>query len=336
MGSGNQSTKIGYKFDPLDQTDSIFATPFAAAGLGWGLSDPFFLAGTAIARVKVPAPVDLNAGVVISLPADTPIPSVAAIELNGSSQAGFQNPSPEQPSAPPAPALVSFTSEATAQAPVTVTNFSNPGPVGKQGSLLLVAGLARATGSVLGAGSTSDDTIAGRAIDSAAIVSLTASIDGGAVVNETGAIGPGGSFTLTPAMIAALAGGTVADGSHTVVVNATDASNNTTSAGVAFTLDSVTPTLSAGLVQITGTTTLAQTLGATSNDTVSGVGSNSAGIISLYGTLDGLANITNFASDIVAMGHSRSRPRYWRRSPEERSRTGTIRWCSRPPIHPVT
>ncbi len=185
---------------------------------------------------------------------------------------------------------------------VVVSANSNPGPVSSQGSLILVAGLAKTTSPILGSSKTNDDTIAGRAIDTAAITALTASIDGGAAVNEIGAIGAGGGFTLTPAMLATLAGGTLADGAHTVLISATDANANTTTVGVPFTLDSVTPTLSAGLMTITGTTTLAQTIGATSNATVAGTGSDNAGIISLFGTLDGITSFANLTGDIGGNG----------------------------------
>ena len=155
---------------------------------------------------------------------------------------------------------------ATSLTSQSITTAANPGPVGSAGSLLLVAGLAHASSPILGNTSTGDDTVAGRAIDTAKITALTASIDGGTAVSELGAINANGGFTLTPAMIAALAGCTLANGAHEVVITATDASNNTTSAGVGFTLDAVAPSLTAGLMTITGTTTLAQNLRAIGND----------------------------------------------------------------------
>ena len=273
--------------DPLDLASGTIASVFDPSVFPLVTVDPFSL--------NWPTPwLELNAGGVAA-PDAGPLPALTAATT-----------APTNDDASVASAgtmFASFTTSAGVNTPsVPITTSANPGPVGSQGSLLLVAGLAHATGPVLGSASTSDDTIAGRAIDTAAIVSLTASIDGGTVFSETSAIGAGGGFTLTPVMIAALAGGSLSNGAHTVVVSASDGSGNTTSAGVSFTLDGIAPSLNAGLTDVTGTSTLAQTMGASSNDTVAGTGTDAAGIISLYGTLDGVREYTNLTGDIGTNG----------------------------------
>ena len=66
--------------------------------------------------------------------------------------------------------------------------------IGSAGSLLLVAGLAHNSGPALAGATTNDDSVAGRAIDTAAIASLSAAIDGGGTLDETGLLGAGGHF----------------------------------------------------------------------------------------------------------------------------------------------
>jgi hypothetical protein len=277
---------LDWPTDPLVQLPGTFASLFDPVTFQSIAVDPFVLAGD---WTGIWPGADLNTGAVIPPDASEavlPVMFGVSRSIGGADLTSFQ----------------AFSSAGTLAPPVTVTTSNGPGPVGSQGSLLLVAGLANKTGPSLSSTSTSDDTIAGRAIDTAAIVSLTASIDGGSVLSETSAIGAGGGFTLTPVMIAALAGGSLTNGAHTVLVTATDGSGNMASAGVSFTLDSVAPALSAGLSDATGTSTLAQTMGATSNDTVAGTGTDTAGIISLYGTLDGVRTYSNLTSDIGSNG----------------------------------
>ena len=306
-------TELGMVWDPMGlpldpNTGAVIPRPAAeppASGLVLPAVTPAqdmgsIATGSSVVPTSVPgaAPSDI-----LHLAAALPVvaPSVPTSAGNWDIAGSAQDGDASTLSVSMASAGVPSSSEILPTVPL-MTVSDPPGPVESLGSLLLVAGLSDKTGPSLDGSTTSDDTIAGRAIDTAAIVSLTAAIDGGVAVDETSDVGPDGRFSFTPAMIAALAGGSLADGQHTVVVSATDASGNETSVDVVFALDSVAPILSAGLPDITGTSTLAQGVGATSNDTITGTVTDPAGIINMYGTLDGSANYTDLTGSIGTNG----------------------------------
>ncbi|MGC1560076.1 MAG: Ig-like domain-containing protein, partial [Bradyrhizobium sp.] len=114
----------------------------------------------------------------------------------------------------------------------------------------LSAGLAHDTGVSATDGITSDDTVVGKITDSQNLmVELRAGFDGASPANFSNiALNPDGSFTLTPAQLAAIAGGALADGAHTLHLVACDQAGNLSSFSVSFTLDTAPPALSAGLL----------------------------------------------------------------------------------------
>jgi hypothetical protein len=108
----------------------------------------------------------------------------------------------------------------------------------------LLAGLASDTGTSGTDSLTRDPTITGQAGDDTAVAQLLVALDGGATPGFTdlaSLLQPDGSFTLGADVLAALAGGSLADGAHTVVIRALDAAGNVTEKAVAFTLDTTGP-----------------------------------------------------------------------------------------------
>jgi hypothetical protein len=158
----------------------------------------------------------------------------------------------------------------------------------------LSAGLAHDTGTSATDGITSDDTVVGKITDSQHLmVELRAGFDGAAPANFSNvSLNPDGSFTLTPAQLAAIAGGSLADGAHTLHLVACDQAGNLSSFNVSFTLDSTPPALSAGLLFGNGSSV-------TGDDTILGtVTDDGSGLAKLTAGLDGAA-AANF-TDITA------------------------------------
>ena len=108
-------------------------------------------------------------------------------------------------------------------------------------SLQLMAALADDTGVSASDGITSDPAIAGTLTDQVGITAFTASLDGGAATSELSQLQPNGSFQISVSQMQALAGGTLVDGKHSLVLSATDANNQTATVSVAFTLETTPP-----------------------------------------------------------------------------------------------
>jgi hypothetical protein len=96
---------------------------------------------------------------------------------------------------------------------------------------------------------TQDATIDGTVQDNTAVAQLLAAIDGNTtltnITDTLGAAGQDGirSFSITPAQLAALAGGTLADGAHTLrLVAVDDEGHQSTAFELTFTLDTQAPT----------------------------------------------------------------------------------------------
>ena len=168
----------------------------------------------------------------------------------------------------------------------------------------LQAALANDTGVSATDGITSDATITGTALVTGAAATLPAtSLKGGldattaaGFATLTDTLDATGKFTLTPARLATIAGGPLADGAHTLHLTATDVNGNFARFDVAFTLLTAPPviaalglsiasgspadnTTSAASVALTGTATPAATV------TVTGqAGANQSGLAGAGGT----------------------------------------------------
>jgi hypothetical protein len=144
----------------------------------------------------------------------------------------------------------------------------------------LSASLAHDTGVSATDGITSDDTVVGKITDSQNLmVELRAGFDSTSPANFSNiSLNPDGSFTLTPAQLAAIAGGALADGPHTLHLVACDQAGNLSSFNVSFTLDTTPPTLSAGLLSGDGSGPVADdTILGTVSDAGSGLAKFTAG-----------------------------------------------------------
>lgn len=111
----------------------------------------------------------------------------------------------------------------------------------------LTAALRADTGASRTDGLTRDATIDGRltrpgdASASANAITLHANLDGRGAIAVTALLQPDGRFTLTPQTLAELAGGTLAQGAHTLTLETVDAAGNRASAALAFSLDTLAP-----------------------------------------------------------------------------------------------
>ncbi|MBL8422817.1 MAG: LEPR-XLL domain-containing protein, partial [Candidatus Accumulibacter phosphatis] len=143
----------------------------------------------------------------------------------------------------------------------------------------LTAALANDTGASASDGITKDPTITGQAGDNVAVSQLLVALDATGTpsfTDLTGLLQPDGSFTLSAAQLASLAGGTLAEGAHDVLIRAVDAAGNATSKTVSFTLDTAAPTLSElGLAPASDTGALGDR--STTADTVTLVGQTAPG-----------------------------------------------------------
>jgi hypothetical protein len=160
----------------------------------------------------------------------------------------------------------------------------------------LSASLAHDTGVSATDGITSDDTVVGKITDSQHLmVELRAGFDGTSPANFSNiALNPDGSFTLTPAQLAAIAGGLLADGSHTLHLVACDQAGNLSSFDLSFTLDGTPPALSAGLLSGNGGPV-------TGDDTILGTVTDAgSGLANLTAGFDGAvaANFTDITASV--------------------------------------
>jgi cyclophilin family peptidyl-prolyl cis-trans isomerase len=93
---------------------------------------------------------------------------------------------------------------------------------------------------------TSDPTIQGAIVSSSPIVSFQAGFDNTPAADFTNILGnlnPSGSFLLNPLLLALIFGGVLPQGSHTLHLTATNSAGQSNSFDIAFTLDSVAPTV---------------------------------------------------------------------------------------------
>jgi hypothetical protein len=169
----------------------------------------------------------------------------------------------------------------------------------------LTTALASDTGVSATDGITSNDTITGKVTDGASIATLSAGFDGAAAssfTNITNQITAGGTFTLTQALLATIAGGTLADGAHVLHLTATDQAGNVTSLAVSFTVATTAPSLTAALKTDTG---VSASDGITSDDTITGkVTAVIDALTTLSAGFDGAAasSFTNITNQITAGG----------------------------------
>ncbi|WP_235578406.1 Ig-like domain-containing protein [Pseudorhodoferax sp. Leaf267] len=172
---------------------------------------------------------------------------------------------------------------------------SAPTTVDTQAPVVATLSLVNDSGRSATDGITNDVRIAGTVTDNVAATRLLVALDPGATptfTNLSAALGTGGAFSITAAQLATLAGGTLAQGAHTLRVVAEDAAGNRSAAvNLAFTLDSVAPTGGSFGVSIT--------------DAVGGNTSQSdAAIAVLAGTVEANATVTLAAQglSVVASG----------------------------------
>jgi ABC-type bacteriocin/lantibiotic exporters, contain an N-terminal double-glycine peptidase domain len=150
------------------------------------------------------------------------------------------------------------------------------------------AHLARDTGASQSDGLTTLPRITGRVVGSPA-VSILVGLDatpGFEYVDLRSLIRPDGSFALTTEVVQGFAGGVLADGPHSIHVQATDAAGTSARVDARFTLDTTVPTLSAALVHDTGA--MADD-GLTRDPTSSGSLADTNGVASFVAALDGAA-----------------------------------------------
>lgn len=92
---------------------------------------------------------------------------------------------------------------------------------------------------------TRDATLGGQASDAAGVTRLLAALDPAGTpsfVDLSSALQPDGRFVLTPDLLDTLAGGTLTDGAHRVLLVAADAAGNASvPVDLAFTLDTQAP-----------------------------------------------------------------------------------------------
>lgn len=129
--------------------------------------------------------------------------------------------------------------------PAVIASFlDNMNPQRELIAPLVTAGLQEDTGLSLTDTITFNPTITGTLADINAIASFTAVFDAtpvGSFVDVLADLLPTGSFTLSTVRLAQIAGGTLADGTHTLHLRATDARGNFTALDRPFTLDTAAP-----------------------------------------------------------------------------------------------
>ena len=129
----------------------------------------------------------------------------------------------------------------------TITRLELP-PEGDTEAPVIQARLANDTGRSAADSVSQDPTVTGTLTDASAIVSFRAGLDATPQANFVDVLGElqNGNFTLSPADLALIGGGPLAQGPHTLHLIASDGEGNTSSVfDFAFTFDTVAPTVSA-------------------------------------------------------------------------------------------
>jgi len=134
---------------------------------------------------------------------------------------------------------------------------------------VLTGALANDTGTV-GDGITSDATISGSLTGVNEIVAFTAGFDASPPsVNVFSQLQLNGTFSLSPAVLNTVFGGTLSNGLHTLHLRGIDAKGTIVNKDVTFTLDTVAPTVTAGtMMSFTDDRTPHVTVGAFDNFTL--------------------------------------------------------------------
>ena len=131
--------------------------------------------------------------------------------------------------------------------PTTIATFlDNMNPARELVAPLLTAGLQQDTGLSPADAITFNPTITGTVADISAIASFTAGFDAMPVASFADVLAdllPTGNFTLTTARLDQLAGGTLADGAHTLHLRVTDARGNFSTLDRTFTVDRSIPVI---------------------------------------------------------------------------------------------
>lgn len=111
--------------------------------------------------------------------------------------------------------------------------------------LALLAQLTQDTGSDATDGWTSVAGVSGMLLSAQSpVTGLWGKFEGSAALQDlSGALSPNGSFVLSADQLGALAGGTLADGSHTLVLQGRTAANQTVEKQITFSLDTAAPEL---------------------------------------------------------------------------------------------
>ncbi len=162
-------------------------------------------------------------------------------------------------------------------------------PAGDTTAPALSAALSNDTGLSNTDAVSRDPALAGQATDDTAVTQLQAVLDPGATpafTDLSSLLQPDGRFSIDRARLDALAGGTLAEGSHLLRLVASDAAGNTRTLDIAFRLDLTPPS---------GASFGISSLDALAGDTAQ----SAAGIVSLVGTAEGGARI-----ELVAQGLS--------------------------------
>lgn len=167
----------------------------------------------------------------------------------------------------------------------TLVTYSVP-----QIATTITAGLSHYTGVSPGAGITSDPAIGGTVTSAFPIVTFTASLDNGPNVDVLAELQPDGSFALDDAEMRTIAGGTLADGAHSLKLTATDQGSQTASLTIGFTLETAPPVLTAAL-----TVNTTATPGVTSDPAIAGTITDPAGIAAFTASLDGQSAVNELA-----------------------------------------
>ncbi|HRF04578.1 Ig-like domain-containing protein, partial [Accumulibacter sp.] len=116
--------------------------------------------------------------------------------------------------------------------------------IGDTAAPTLSAALANDSGTSNSDRVTNDPTIIGQTGDDVGVTQLLVAVDPTGTPDTTdlsGLIQPDGSFTLSAGQLASLAAGVLADGEHSVLIQALDAAGNATEKTVSFTLDTAAP-----------------------------------------------------------------------------------------------
>ena len=172
-------------------------------------------------------------------------------------------------------------------------------PTAAQSSLAFYAALSNKAGPVLGDTITNDISIKALATDVGGLVTqLTITVDSATPVVLNAPFGANATFNLPSQSLAFYAGGSLADGQHTVSLVVQDDQGNTASSTVTAILRRATPTLTGALANDTGI----PGDGITSDDSITGTATNAGGLYALTGALDNGAVIQDFTSTIGAGG----------------------------------